>query len=121
MTIIESLIGTGASVFKFFLNPYRHIAYKFPNSFSYAFLSPDYVEWRLSSGDLRDNGFLMRTFNQVYNSTDTGLVYGMYNDEVPPNLTFAYGPWYGHMKGRILGNLPFVTKWLGSSINFRLF
>ncbi|EUB64692.1 Plancitoxin-1 [Echinococcus granulosus] len=76
-----------------------HIAYKFPNSFSYASLSPDYAEWRLSSADLRKNGFLKRTFDQVYNSPDAGLVYGMYNDETPPNLTLAYDLWYGHMKG----------------------
>ncbi|VDK35788.1 unnamed protein product [Taenia asiatica] len=99
MTTVESLNGTGASAFKLFLTPCRYIAYKLPNSFSYAFLSPDEVEWRLSSADLRENGFLKRTFDQVYNSTDAGLVYGMYNDEVPPNLTFAHDPWYGHMKG----------------------
>ncbi|KAL5111712.1 hypothetical protein TcWFU_003143 [Taenia crassiceps] len=55
--------------------------------------------WHQSRSDLRENGFLMRTFDQVFNSTDAGLVYGMYNDEVPPNLTLAHSIWYGHMKG----------------------
>ncbi|VDM35029.1 unnamed protein product [Hydatigera taeniaeformis] len=93
-----------------------HIAYKFPNSFSYAFLSPNDVEWRLSSADLRGNGFLKFTFDQVFNSTDPGLVYGMYNDEMSPTLNFTYNPWYGHMKGLFAFTENDPGFWLSHSV-----
>lgn len=78
---------------------FRYIAYKFPDSYSYAFLSPYLHQWTISDYDLRYSGFLKHTFDQVYDDLDDRLVYGMYNDERPPNPTYIGNIWYGHMKG----------------------
>lgn len=77
----------------------RFIAYKFPHGFSYAYISPESLEWRLSQSNLTNDGFLRNTFDQVFKSTDTSVVYGMYNDEVPDHPLKSNEQWFGHMKG----------------------
>ncbi|VDN99160.1 unnamed protein product [Rodentolepis nana] len=74
------------------------IAYKFPNEFSYGLVTPDKTNWFSNNDDLRYDGFLKYTFDQVFNDTGTDFAFGMYNDEVPQHLSKG-DVWYGHMKG----------------------
>ncbi|VDL60641.1 unnamed protein product [Hymenolepis diminuta] len=74
------------------------IAYKFPDGFSYGLAKPDQPNWYSTNGDLRYDGFLKYTFDQVFNDTNKDFVFGMYNDEVPDKVSKS-DVWYGHMKG----------------------
>uniref|UniRef100_A0A5K3G1M9 Deoxyribonuclease II n=1 Tax=Mesocestoides corti TaxID=53468 RepID=A0A5K3G1M9_MESCO len=85
--------------FTLFILLLRYIGYKFPDGYSYAYITPNLPDWRLSSNDLRKDGFLKNTFDQIYNNTNDSLVFGVYNDEMPLNVTWLFDIWFGHMKG----------------------
>ncbi|KAM7540486.1 hypothetical protein Aperf_G00000038843 [Anoplocephala perfoliata] len=75
------------------------IAYKYPNGFSYGLVTSAHTNWSMTGSDLRFTGFLKHNFDQVLDNTKKNIVFGMYNDEVPPNTTSRGDVWYGHMKG----------------------
>ncbi|KAM3182194.1 hypothetical protein ACTXT7_012881 [Hymenolepis weldensis] len=60
--------------------------------------TPNQPNWYSTNGDLRYDGFLKHTFDQVFNDTNRDFVFGMYNDEVPDKVSKS-DVWYGHMKG----------------------